>query len=176
VSYNRKETIMGERGLKLIRAVAACLVAATALVGTADVAGAAEPQPQQFCASLVGAEKDLDGNSVVLARACSDTSPEAAAAALPAVVRTKLMTWYVDAGWRGRSEDLYGSQGTCDREGYTFRPDRYWSTHLSSIRGSGACNAIWLYNGQNSDSARLPYSFGATEYNDNVWKLNVFNL
>jgi hypothetical protein len=176
VFHNCKETIMGERGSRAIQAVAVCLVAATVLVGTADAAGAAVPEPPPFCASLVGAEKDHDGYSVVLARACSDISPEAAAAALPAVVRTRLMTWYVDAGWRGRSEDRYGSQGTCDREGYTFRPDYYWSRHMSSVRGYGACNVVWLSNGDHSTSARLPYSFGATQFNDDVWKLNVSNL
>ncbi|GAA0519796.1 hypothetical protein Ade02nite_81000 [Paractinoplanes deccanensis] len=150
--------------------VAAAVVASLLSTG---VAGAA-PAPTRFCSVLLGSEKDAAGQSVVLAEKCS-TSRAIAAAVVPAA-STKLMTWYADAGWKGTSADIYGSAGTCDSEGYSYTPNYVWQLQMSSIKGYGNCNRVWLqdHGGSNGIYA-LPFSFGATRYNDDVAWLNVYH-
>jgi hypothetical protein len=149
------------------------LAVIVAVLLPAGAAKAAPVESAESCATLLSTEKDRAGHSIILARSCS-SSPEAAAAAFPAR-SVKLMTWYADAGWRGNSDDIYGSQGTCDEAGYTFATNWYWQWHMSSIRGHGRCNQVLLKDsgGRQSGWVGLPWSFGASHWNDNVNTVKV---
>jgi hypothetical protein len=154
------------------RSVATALIAVTSFAAPSAAAASPSP-PTRFCATLISPERDGAGHSAVLLRSCSTSSPMAAAAAFPAV-SVKLMSWYRDAGRTGTSDDIYGSQGTCDSEGYSFTPNSWWRSNMSSIRGYGSCNGVWLVNHNGAAGFDyLPASFGATQFNDDVQWLNV---
>ncbi|HET9519157.1 MAG TPA: hypothetical protein VFO77_15650 [Actinoplanes sp.] len=156
-------------------AIASVLTVTSALI-PASPAQAAEPTSRTFCATMVGPKSGPDGTLAILARHCSTTSADAADALPNVAAATKLMTWYEHAGWKGETEDIYGSDGTCDATGYRFRTSTYWGVRLSSIRGHGACNKVRLESfGGNFASSSLPYTFGATVYNDNVKYVEVWH-
>ncbi|MEV6644515.1 hypothetical protein [Amycolatopsis sp. NPDC051371] len=147
-------------------AIAAGLVAVSS-VGGAGVAAAAETPNGRFCAALV----DRQGET------CSSTSEAEARAELGPMARTRLMTYYSDAGWKGTTLDVYGDDGTCNASGYTFIPSTWWQNRLSSIRGYGGCTWVGLttIDGYFVKAYALPASLGATSYNDNTGRVHVFH-
>jgi hypothetical protein len=156
------------------RAGAAAALTVTAATLPIAIAQAAPAESAQFCATLLGAGKDSAGHSVVVKQSCSSSSAAAAAAALPAG-STQLVTWYAEAGWKGTYADIYGSDGTCDANGYSFRPNYAWELQLSSIRGYGNCTSVDLLNLSGSrQDYHLSVSLDATPFNDSVAWMNVY--
>jgi hypothetical protein len=162
--------------------LAALLITAPVLLSdTANAASDAAPPP--YCAILVGKSASVGQPSSVLAESCSETSAADADAGLHrAVARrglkdTVLMIWYADAGWKGTSLAISGSEGTCDSAGYKTWAGDWWGSHLSSIRGDRACNTVVVTSllGYKSDGVALPWSFGALIWNDNVYEVDVFH-
>ncbi|WP_133914345.1 hypothetical protein [Streptomyces sp. NBC_00582] len=82
-----------------------------------------------------------------------------AAAAVPRAAQTELMTWSEHADWGGEYTKVYGSAGPCDAAGYSFNPNSYWSTHLSSLLVDGGCTKAFLSGprGNGTFGRSIPY-------------------
>ncbi|WP_285629641.1 hypothetical protein [Actinoallomurus iriomotensis] len=169
----------GEKSLFSTKSAAAVLAASlitapVLLSGTANAAS--DTTPPRYCAVLLGRSASPTQASPVLGESCSETSATEAAAGLGPAAQTVLMTWYADAGWKGTSAAIYGDYGTCDAAGYTFYPNDWWATNMSSIRGDQHCDKVALTSlvGFESDGVSLPWSFGATRWNDSVHRVHVY--
>lgn len=131
--------------LALALASAASLVA----VGSPALAAAgttATTAPTQ-CVLVLDEVKPGESVSDVSVHKCF-SGPGASARATAAVPRpaaqTELMIWAVDANWGGEYTRIYGNGGTCDASGYSFSPNSWWSSRLSSFTLEGACNRSFL--------------------------------
>ncbi len=97
------------------------------------------PDRPVYCNILLDKETDRNGNSIVLAEACSSISNESAKrnfdeqvarvqrGTVTAKSSTQLMTWWSDStgsSGAGSSTTIYGSAGTCDSSGYTITRTR----------------------------------------------------
>lgn len=122
-----------------------CLVLLLQAVATASIA-----PPRQYCAALVKAPNPSSRVATLSPDSCSKLSSDEALRkllerqALPGSVDTVtlLMTWYQDKNYLGNMTNIYGTYGTCDADGYRVAPNAYWSSHLSSIKGSGYCKYV----------------------------------
>ncbi|GAA0483983.1 hypothetical protein Ade02nite_96130 [Paractinoplanes deccanensis] len=148
-------------------------VAAMAALAPGGVAVAAPAEPPAFCAVL--AQPAAQRNDGFPEMACSGKSAAAAKAGLRTAAASRLlMTYYSDAGWKGRSLNVYGAYGICDGDGYEFNLDSYWSTNISAIRGYQQCNGVGVWGRTvGYGHTALSWSFGATVWNDNVRRVWV---
>jgi hypothetical protein len=50
------------------------------------------------------------------------------------------MTWATDVNYGGEYTHVYGGGAACDGAGYSFYPNSWWSTRLSSYLVHSGCN------------------------------------
>ncbi|MFE9019277.1 hypothetical protein ACFYNL_11995 [Streptomyces sp. NPDC007808] len=157
----------------LALASAACVLA----VGSpALAAGTAPTATTTHCVLVLDEVKAGERVSDVSSYKCfkgADASARAAAAAPRA--QTELMTWAEHADYGGTYTKVYGSAGPCDSAGYSFSPNSYWSTHLSSFLLDGGCNRSFLSGprGNGSFSSRSVSYVGDT-LNDAVSYIKIW--
>ncbi|MFE7777044.1 hypothetical protein ACFU5O_24760 [Streptomyces sp. NPDC057445] len=160
----------------LVLASAAFLAAlgTPALATTGTTGGAAS---ETHCSVVVDKVKPGETVSKVVSRRCF-TGPDSAArarAALPtAAAETQLMTWAEHADYGGAYTHIYGSAGPCDSAGYSFRPNSWWSSRLSSFLVHGGCNKSYLSGprGNGSFTGSVPYVGGTL--NDAVTYIKIW--
>ncbi|MEU7894123.1 hypothetical protein AB0B45_14810 [Nonomuraea sp. NPDC049152] len=143
--------------------MAALLFSAHGAAATEETANTA--RNGRFCSVLVGAAAPR-GVSPTLAQSCSDLSRQAADAGLRLKARAlglrhqevPIMFWYTDPEFHGEWTTVYGQHGHCDAAGYTVRPNTYWATKLSSVKGAAYCDRIRVNDGPVFDlpAPRMP--------------------
>lgn len=171
--------------------VAAALTALTAPAvaarKTADVAAPADG-PQEYCSAIVSKERDAEGFSKVVGKACSTVSPEdayqRAKRQAPAradgaeLERTSLLDQYKHANFGTLLYTYWGDSGPCDREGYFLRNLDHVAEEVSSMRGYNNCNTVdattidWpKYTGTPCTDS----GYVGDRLNDNVYSLQIYN-
>lgn len=179
--------------------VAAALVTSLMLSGAGPASAdrsAVPAEAHRYCHVLVSSDRDVHGDSKVLASACSSVSSAVARREFEALrvktpdgrqVRvaevaassTLIMSWfqsYDGNGPFGNSTAIYGNSGTCDTSGYGVAPNAYWAANLSYIIGAGYCNRIRVEDrSRNNRSSVYSNRVGlAPPFNDNVGRVQVF--
>lgn len=156
----------------------------------------ATTEAHRYCHVLISSsERDVHGDSKVLASACSSVSSAAARREFDALrvttaggrqvqvaevaASTLIMSWFqsYDAnGPFGNSTTIYGNGPTCDTSGYGVGPNAYWAANLSYIIGVGRCNRIRVEDRpRNNRSSVYSDRVGlAPPFNDNVGRVQVF--
>ncbi|MEW2115320.1 hypothetical protein AB0945_09035 [Streptomyces sp. NPDC005474] len=132
--------------LALALASAASLVAVGSPALAATSSTTATTAPTQ-CVLVLDEVKAGESASHVSLHKCFSgpgASARAAAAVPRAAAQTELMIWAEDANYGGAYTRIYGNAGTCDGSGYSFNPNSWWSSHLSSFTLEGACNRSFV--------------------------------
>lgn len=187
-------------------AVALSMVVAVAPAGASDTGVATQTTAGKYCVSVLG-KAPAGQESPELYRHCSttpfDTSAHLNGAAAQAGLRGRLaasgapaglaetmarasvrlliVRAYADAGFAGTYWDYYADDddGRCDSSGYLWRPDDYWSTHLSSLEKSSGtyCNTATLVTRDKASSGNvdLPAANLSGTFNDNVGRMQIFD-
>ncbi|MEU1618909.1 hypothetical protein ABZ479_16635 [Streptomyces sp. NPDC005722] len=167
----RTRTLLG------LASAAACLVAVGGPAHAAPVTdGTTAATATHRVVVLDGVEP---GRTVsrVAAGDCS-TGPDAAARAEAAAPRaaaaTELMTRATDADYGGEYTKIYGDAGPCDAAGYSFSPNSWWSSRLSSYLVSGGCTKSFASGprGNATFTGSVPYVGSAL--NDAVTYIKVW--
>ncbi|WP_412738467.1 hypothetical protein [Krasilnikovia sp. MM14-A1259] len=155
------------------------------VLGKAPAAGQDSPELYRYCqdtpfdteAYVKGATAQSQLRRSFAARGAS--AKEAAVQARS--VNLHILRAWSDADFNGNFWDYYAqdADGHCDSAGYSWRPDDWWSTHLSSLqRGwNSYCNRVTLFDraGSHSDTWDMDLSYVMARYNDNVARLQIFN-
>ena len=145
----------------------------------------------QYCTEILDKERDVYGNSRVLARGCSDTSEEDAllqarskaltsGASVDAV--SYLVTFFEHAGYGGKYYNAYGCCGTCDWAGYTINMwhiSTWWSTNISSLGRLYSTRCYYVrYKrselGSYGATRTLPEWYVGDYYNDDILYLKIW--
>lgn len=161
-----------------------------ASAATGPSTGAGVPDPAQFCVVVLGEAMGAKQDSPVLYQHCAASAAEASSRLVAARVPRAgggtvtplssdlLMTWWTDLNFGGNYSAIYGSSGTCDSAGYRITPSSYWQTRLSSITGGGQCNEVDVYARSltYADDFALPVGYIGNTLNDNVGRVQVYNL
>jgi hypothetical protein len=103
-----------------------------------------------------------------------DASARAAAAVPRAAAQTELMTWSEHADWGGEYTKVYGNAGPCDAAGYSFSPNSYWSTHLSSLLVDGGCTKAFLSGPRGNGTFGRSVSYVGDTLNDAVTYVKIW--
>jgi hypothetical protein len=152
--------------MRILQPSALILAVATSAAGCAGADGAT---PAESTAALssdsISASSDDSGpvcrivlekirpgesESRVYSRDCYDSHKEMSSAKkIEPFSSTLLMTWYVDANYRGRSTFIEGKDGACDHDGYGVRNvDGWaggWNDVISSFKSWNHCNYVVGY-------------------------------
>lgn len=188
-----------KHGLARVAAFASCVV--VGILGCVQPAASADSISDSSvetvrdgastnCFILLGGEKDIDGNSKVLANLCGSSYTDTkrkfddqivtvdGVETRAVLVDTRLMIWWQDTSGSygsGTNTTIFGTAGSCDTGGYTVTPNSFWQGNMSAIEGFDTCNTLklWDRNLYNSQVVGAPiYSMGF--FNDNVGKVHVY--
>ncbi|MGW0390471.1 hypothetical protein ACWDYJ_06135 [Streptomyces sp. NPDC003042] len=141
---------------------AACLAAlgtpAHAAPGSGSGSAAA---PATHCVVVVDPLKPGQDVSDVVSRTCftgRDASARADASVASTAASVQLMTWATDHSYGGEYTHVWGS-AYCDSSGYSFRPNSWWSSRLSSYLVDGGCTKSYASGprGNGSFTGDVPY-------------------
>ncbi|MGW1955541.1 hypothetical protein ACWCPI_22795 [Streptomyces sp. NPDC001920] len=159
----------------LALASAACVLA---VCSPALATGTAPAATTTHCVLVLDEVKTGESVSAVSSHKCftgAGASARAAAAVPRAAAQTELMTWAEHADYGGTYTKVYGGAGPCDSAGYSFSPNNYWSTHLSSFLLDGGCTRSFLSGprGNGSFSSRSVSYVGDT-LNDAVSHIKIW--
>ncbi|MEU1183149.1 hypothetical protein ABZ464_37025 [Streptomyces sp. NPDC005820] len=146
----------------LALATAALVVALGSPAVAAPAPADAKGSGPTHCVLVLDEVKAGGSASHVSLHQCFDgpgASARAAAAVPRAAAQTELMTWSEHADWGGEYTKVYGNAGPCDAAGYSFSPNSYWSTHLSSLLVDGGCTKAFLSGprGNGTFGRSVPY-------------------
>ncbi|MFE1441085.1 hypothetical protein [Streptomyces sp. NPDC058739] len=158
----------------LALASAACLLAVGSPVLAAPAAPAATTT---HCVLVLDEVRAGESASDVSSYRCfegADASARAAAAVPRAAAQTELMTWAEHADYGGTYTKVYGSAGPCDSAGYSFSPNSYWSTHLSSFLLDGGCTKAFLSGPRGNGTFGRSASYVGDTLNDAVTYVKIW--
>ncbi|MET9373834.1 hypothetical protein ABZX98_06740 [Streptomyces sp. NPDC002992] len=166
--------------MKLSR-TALTLAAAVCLAALGTPASAA-PHPASgsasdtHCVVVVDPLEPGQEVSEVASRTCftgKDAASRADASVASTTASVELMTWATDHSYGGEYTHVYGS-AYCDGAGYSFRPNSWWSSRLSSYLVSGGCNKSYASGprGNGTFDGDVPYVGAAL--NDAVTSIKIW--
>lgn len=162
----------------LALAAAACLVAvgSPALAATPGTGTPGTTTPTHCVLVLDGVKAGESVSDVSLHKCFKGPGASArAAAAVPrAAAQTELMTWSEHADWGGEYTKVYGNAGPCDAAGYSFSPNNYWSTHLSSLLVDGGCTKAFLRGPRGNGTFGRSISYVGDTLNDAVTYVKIW--
>ncbi|MDX3798012.1 hypothetical protein [Streptomyces sp. AK04-3B] len=167
---NKSRTVLALATAALVVALGSPAVAAPA-----PVAGKG-PGPAH-CVLVLDEVKPGESASHVSLHQCfkgPDASARAAAAVPRAVAQTELMTWAEHADWGGAYTKVYGNAGPCDAAGYSFSPNSWWSTHLSSLLVDGGCTKAFLSGPRGNGTFGRSVSYVGDTLNDAVTYVKIW--
>ncbi|GII72928.1 hypothetical protein Sme01_54040 [Sphaerisporangium melleum] len=156
-------------------------MAMLAAAGTGVASAPAHAAADQYCAVIVGKERDADGFSKVLSEQCSTVSVQDAhqksKAAGGAAMRadTLLLQEYEHANYDTAIYNFYGASGPCDSEGYSLRNYVTVAGRVSSMRGYNNCTQAMLGDpAGNYVFHSLPTAYVGDLMNDNVLTVKIW--
>lgn len=164
------------RSNSLKRCMALCAAVVLTMFGVVGVANATAIRTPKHCITVVEKIPGQHGKSRVVSNRCS-TSTEPLFAPASDVL---LVTFYQDAVYGGDHDDVYGSSGPCDSEGYGLSDLSDASDNVSGISSyiyGNDCNdqTYWTdtdYSGaSNGNLNDCPY-VGDT-WNDNLYSMKL---
>jgi hypothetical protein len=153
-----------------IVATAACLSALTVPASAAD----AGPAAATHCVMVLDQLRPGEETSTLRSRTCF-TGPQAeqrAIAAAPAA-SVQLMTWATDANYGGEYTHVYGG-AACDSAGYSFSPNSWWSTRLSSYLVHSGCNKSFARGDRGNASFTGDVPWVGSTLNDDVDYIKIW--
>jgi hypothetical protein len=149
--------------MKTVYLITLALAAATGTVGcaasgdgdatdetTAAIGSAARDGAVQHCRIVLEKIRPGESESRVYSNDCYGSQQEMLAAReIEPHASTLLMTWYIDADYRGTSTYIEGHDGPCDRDGYGIRNVNGWTWGwndvISSFKAWNHCNFVVGY-------------------------------
>ncbi|WP_329049048.1 hypothetical protein OG738_40575 [Amycolatopsis sp. NBC_01488] len=172
------------RGRIAALSLALASLSAVALPGPAS---AAPRSDEGSCTVVLSKDRDPQGDSKVLAKACSTVSAaDAHAKATAAATRARggfapadliLLQEYTDADYKTLSYTFVAAD-PCDSSGYTLTNYYQVGQYVSSMRGSNGCaRAVFTDYADWTDHVihALPINYLGEYWNDNVNKVHFFN-
>jgi len=161
--------------LALATAALVAALGSPAVAAPASVAGkAAGPAHCVLVLDEVKAGEDVSHVSLHQCFSGPDASARAAAAVPRAAAQTELMTWAEHADWGGQYTKVYGNAGPCDAAGYSFSPNSWWSTHLSSLLVDGGCTKAFLSGPRGNGTFGRSISYVGDTLNDAVTYVKIW--
>ena len=157
---------------------------APALASAATAGHATARSAQEYCVIEVARIRPGEAASRVILDKCS--TRHAPGSNLPAGVNlgsaTRLVTFYQNANYTGRSTSLYGGDGPCDVIGYQFpdtRPQNTAVRGISSYRLHHNCQfaSYWYFtNFHGGKASGIPGNnrYVGNRWNDHVWSMRVW--
>ncbi|MER6563241.1 hypothetical protein ABT300_37035 [Streptomyces sp. NPDC001027] len=161
--------------LALATAALVAALGSPAVAASAPVAGkAAGPAHCVLVLDEVKAGEDVSHVSLHQCFSGPDASARAAAAVPRAAAQTELMTWAEHADWGGQYTKVYGNAGPCDAAGYSFSPNSWWSSHLSSLLVDGGCTKAFLSGPRGNGTFGRSISYVGDALNDAVTYVKIW--
>jgi hypothetical protein len=139
------------------------------LIASVGVAAPAAASPATERCVLVAQRADESTKTIPLKEVCGSE----AASQLRANESTLLARLHEHADYGGYNAEVYGEYGTCDREGYSLRMDRYWMLNLSSYEVFGQC--YWSTVTNRASDVRYG-AIGNQRYVGDQWNDDVVRL
>lgn len=149
------------------------IIGLAAVAASAMPANAAAPAPPADGCVLVAQQPDERTKTIPLVEVCGSQ----ATAQVSAAQFVTLARYYQDANFTGvNQQDVVGGYGTCDREGYTFSVNGWWSDNLSSYRLFGSCAWSTVTNswGNTRYGALGDQAYVGDSWNDDVTRFRTW--
>ncbi|MFF2523430.1 hypothetical protein [Streptomyces liangshanensis] len=158
------------RVVSVVAAAVASLAALTVPVSAAD----AEPVSAKHCLLVLDQLRPGEEASTPRSYTCF-TGPQAerrAVAAAPAAA-VQLMTWATDANYGGEYTHIYGG-AACDSAGYSFNPNSWWSSRLSSYLVHSGCNKSFARGDRGNASFTGDVPWVGSTLNDDIDYIKIW--
>ncbi|MER6695133.1 hypothetical protein [Streptomyces minutiscleroticus] len=159
-------------------AAAAGLTAALAFTSpaAADSASGTTDQAQTatHCVQILAELEPGQKVSRTVSHRCF-TGPSAAAQAKSAApaASVELMTWATDINYGGEYTHVYGG-AACDSAGYSFSPNSWWSSRLSSYLVSGGCTMSFARGDRGNATFTGDVPYVGAQLNDDIDYIKIW--